>query len=153
MKNLMLAAVLALGLISCNDDAHITIHEDMMYFLQNESLSEGYVSPVTEINAKPRTRVDLLVVRNAFAAMDHPKQTVKIAVDEERSSAISGTDFTFDQQVLTFSGKDMLQLPVYVNVHRSAAGKKIVLRLDYEYYEECHPEGRKADRLTITVKE
>lgn len=152
MKKILCAVVLSLGLLSCNDEAHITVYEDMMYFLRNESGQEGWLSPVTKISAKPHSRVDLLVARNAFATQDHPKQTVRIAVDEERSSAILGADFSLDEQVLTFSGKNVFQLPLCVTIHRGAAGKKIVLRLDYEYYEECHLEGRKADRLTITVK-
>ena len=152
MKKFLCAIALAFGLLACDDEAHIMIYEDMMYFLRNESNLESWSSPITKISTKPLTQVDLFVVRNAFAAQNHPQQTVRIIVDEEHSSAILGTDFSLDQQVLTFSKKNELQRPLCVTIHSLAAGKKIALRLDYEYYEECHLEGRKADRLTITVK-
>lgn len=98
------------------------------------------------------SQVDLMVMRNGFAAERHPEQTVKIVIEENLSTAESGTDFTLDSQVLEFRNKNTIQLPLRVNIHGSASGKKIVLRLDYGYYDECRPDGRKADKLTVKIR-
>ena len=47
---------------------------------------------------------------------------------------------------------NVLQLPLRVNISGGTSGKKIVLRLDYGYYDECSPESRKGDKLIIKVK-
>lgn len=153
MKKLFCYAALLLGLAACKDEARVTIYQDMIYFLENRSETGGYVAPVTKISAKPRSQTELLVVRNAFAAAEHPRQTVGIVVDEELTTADPATDFSLDRQTLTFPDRQTLQLPLQIAVRSSAAGKKIVLRLDYEYYDECPLDGRKCDRLTITIKE
>ena len=152
MKKALLLALL-LGLAACKDEARVTIFQDMMYFLENTSETEGYVSPVTKITAKPCSQAELLVVRNAFSANEHPRQTVGIVVDEELTTADPATDFTLDRQTLTFSDRQTLQLPLQVTFRSSAAGKKIGLRLDYAYYDACPLNGRRCDRLTILVKD
>ena len=150
MKKLFCLIALAVGFTSCNDEKHVWIIEDMFYFLDNGS-TEGYVTPVTEMTAGPSTQVDLLVIRNGFAAERHPKQTVKVLVEESLSTAKVGTDFSLDQQVFDFQNENTLKLPLRVNI-RNSSGKKIVLRLEYGYYDECRSDGRKADKLTIKVK-
>lgn len=60
----------------------------MFYFLHNDPSQEGWVEPVTKITVGPGAQVDLLVTRNAFAAKAHPKQTVKVVVEENLSTAI-----------------------------------------------------------------
>lgn len=153
MKKLLLLAALAVGLASCNDEKHVWVFQDMIYFLENRSETEGYVAPLTKLSVRPRSQAELLVCRNVFAAAEHPLQTVRIEVDERLSTAEFGTDFNLDRQELTFQQKESLQLPLQVTLRSSAAGKKIVLRLDYAYYDECPLDGRRSDRLTITIKE
>lgn len=152
MKKLLCLIVLAIGFASCNDEKHVWVFEDMMYFLQNDSSLEGWVTPVTKIEAEPQSQVNLLIVRNAFAAEKHPKQSVKVIVEENLSTAKLDVDFSLDQQVSNFMNKDALHLPLQVNIHGGASGKKIVLRLDYGYNDECQLEGRKADKLTIKIE-
>lgn len=152
MKKLLYALVALATFISCDKDAHTMIYGDMMYFLTNETLGEGYREPVTQLTVNPQSRVDLLVVRNAFAAKDHPDQTVKIEVFEDLSTAKLGEDFTLDTQNLKFSGKGSVQLPLQMSISSGTSGKKIVLRLDYGYYDECSLEGRNADQLEINIE-
>lgn len=151
MKKLLLFTLLLLGAASCEDEEHLTFYEDMIYFTEIPTSAGGYISAVTELDAKPDSQVELLVMRNGFAGLDHPRQTVEITVPEGGSTAIVGTDFTLSQSKLTFDGKNMNSIPVQVNIH-DAKGKTIVLQLVYEYYKECPAEGRKADRLKIQIK-
>lgn len=151
MKRLLLFLLLALAIISCKDEERRTLYEDMFYFAENPSIVGGYISPITKLNARPNSQVDLLIWRNAFAAKDHPKQNVLIVVDQELSTAEEGRDFSISESSLKFKGSNNNSIPVSVNIH-SAAGKTIVLQLVYEYYDECPVEGRKADRLKIKIK-
>ena len=111
-----------------------------------------FISCITIHRRRPGAQVDLLVTRNAFAAKAHPKQTVKVIVEENLSTAKPGGDFILSEQVFNFRNKDVLQLPLRVNISGGTSGKKIVLRLDYGYYDECSPESRKGDKLIIKVK-
>lgn len=151
MKRLVLIALAILSIVSCKDEEKVTLYEDMMYFAENPSSAGGFISPVTQLNAKPISQVELLVWRNAFAAKDHPKQNVQIVVDQKLSTAEEGRDFSISESSLNFKGKDNTSIPVSINIH-SAAGKTIVLQLVYEYYNECPAEGRKADHLKIKIK-
>lgn len=151
MKRLVLIALAILSIVSCKDEEKVTLYEDMMYFAENPSSAGGFISPVTQLNAKSISQVELLVWRNAFAAKDHPKQNVQIVVDQKLSTAEEGRDFSISESSLNFKGKDNTSIPVSINIH-SAAGKTIVLQLVYEYYNECPAEGRKADRLKIKIK-
>lgn len=151
MKRLFLFLSLTLSLAACKDEERSTSYEDMIYFTENPSSVGGYISPITKLDAKPNSQVELLVWRNAFAAKDHPKQNVQIVVDQKLSTAEEGRDFSISKSSLNFKGKNNTSIPVSVNIH-SAAGKTIVLQLVYEYYNECPVEGRMADRLKIKVK-
>lgn len=150
MKKLLLFIIL-FGVISCNKDEYLTVHEDMMFFAEIPSTPNGYISSVQQLDAKPNSQVELLVMRNAFAAKDHPRQTVKIVVVEKSSTAFVGTDFTVSDSELIFNGKNEISKPIIINI-QNAKGKIIVLQLSYEYYRECPAEGRKADRLKIKIK-
>lgn len=152
MKKLLFLLALAFGFTSCNDQKHVWIIGDMFYFLQNDLSQEGWVEPVTKISVGSGSQVDLLITRNAFAAKTHPKQTVKVVVEESLSTAKPGGDFTLSEQIFSFSNKDALQLPLQVNIQSGTSGKKIVLRLDYGYYDECKLEGREGDKLTIMIQ-
>ena len=152
MKKILFLLAFAIGFISCNDEKHVWSFEDMFYFLHNDPSQEGWVEPVTKITVGPGAQVDLLVTRNAFAAKAHPKQTVKVIVEENLSTAKPGGDFILSEQVFNFRNKDVLQLPLRVTISGGTSGKKIVLRLDYGYYDECSPESRKGDKLIIKVK-
>lgn len=152
MKKLLFLIALAIGFTSCNDEEHVWIYGDMFYFLQNDPAQAGWVEPVTNIAVAPGSQVDLLIARNAFAAKTHPKQTVKVVVEESLSTAKLGSDFTLSEQIFSFKNKDALNIPLQVNIHGGTSGKKIVLRLDYGYYDECNLEGREGDKLTIKIK-
>lgn len=152
MKKLLILIALSIGFASCNDEKHIWVFEDMIYFLHDDPSQVGWLDPVTKITVGAGTQVDLLVTRNAFAAKTHPKQTVKVVVEENLSTAKLGGDFVLNEQVFNFKSKDALQLPLRVNINGGTSGKKIVLRLDYGYYDECSLESRKGDKLTIKVK-
>lgn len=151
MKKLLLFTLLLLGAASCEDEERSIHYEDMIYFTEIPSSTSGYISAVTELEARPDSQVELLVIRNGFAAQDHPRQTVEITVPEGSSTAVAGADFTLSQSKLTFDGKNTTSIPVQVNIH-DAKGKTIVLQLVYEYYNECPAEGRKADRLKIQIR-
>ncbi len=151
MKRLLLFLFLALSVTSCENEERVTFYEDMIYFTEKLSSSEGYVSPITTLSAKPDSQVELQVWRNAFAAKDYPRQNVRIVVDRKLSTAEEGRDFSISQSNLDFNGKDNTSIPVSINIH-STAGKKIVLQLVYEYYNECPAETRRADRLKIDIE-
>ena len=150
MKRLVLFVIAIMTVVACQDEERVTIYEDMIYFAENPSSAGGFISPVTQLNAKPNSQVELLVWRNAFAAKDHPKQNVQIVVDQKLSTAEEGRDFSISESSLNFNGKDNTSIPVAINIH-SAAGKTIVLQLVYEYYNECPAETRRADRLKINI--
>lgn len=52
-------------------------------------------------------------------------------------------------RVTAFSGREELKLPFQLQSRSSVSGKRIVLRLDYGYTDECRPEHRKADKLVV----
>lgn len=149
-KSLLLLSLLLL-VVACGKDDHLTIYEDMMYFAEDYSADGGMITPVVQMNAERNSLVNIYVMRNLFAANDHPRQNVKIVVDEKQSTAIAGVDFIIPETNLNFKNKETIRLPVTINIH-SETKKTIVLRLVYEYYNECPAEGRKADRLKIKIK-
>lgn len=150
MKKLFCAFALMLFATSCKDEAHITVYEDMMYFLSAES-DAGYVTPITNLTEEAPVRLNLYVFRSSFAANDHPKQTVRILVEEE-TTADPDTDFKLEGSELAFNKREEMRVPFQVVIRSSASGKKIVLRLDYGYTDVCKPEYRKADKLVIKIK-
>lgn len=52
-------------------------------------------------------------------------------------------------RVTAFGGLEELKLPFQLQSRSSVSGKRIVLRLDYGYTDECRSEHRKADRLMV----
>lgn len=145
--------VIAAGFISCGKNDDYQYHyEDIMYFIEDYT-SDGTVliSPITQLDVKSNSSMTLFVTRNNAAANHHPKQTAQIVVDEEKSTAIAGTDFTISEQTFNFIGKNNVNLPFVINT-RAATGKVIVLQLNYAYYDECPADGRKVDRLKIKIK-
>lgn len=150
MKHIFLIGLLFF-FMSCDDDKNQTFYQDMMYFTENSSSVEGYVSPITHLDVKSNSQVKLLVCRNAFAAKDHPKQTVQVVVDQELSTAEEGGDFSISASSLDFKNGNVTSLPLTVNIH-NAKGKTIVLKLEYGYYDECPLADRKADRLKIKIE-
>ena len=151
----VIAAVCRAASTSCEEKSVVTIVEDMMYFVDMETYehTEGWLEPTTKLSVNPDSQVGLLVRRHYFVARTHhPDQTVKIVVDEQQSTAAEGEDFSIDTHQVAFSGVDDLKKQLVLTVGPGAAGKTIVLKLDYEYYEQCKAESRKCDRLTVTVK-
>ncbi len=150
MKKLFCVFALMLFATSCKDEVHITVYEDMIYFLSAES-EAGYLEPITNLTEEAPVRLNLYVSRSLFAANDYPKQDVRILVEEE-TTADPNTDFTLEGSELVFNNRDEMKVPFQVVIRSSASGKKIVLRLDYGYTDVCKPEYRKADKLEITIK-
>lgn len=151
MKSLVLFLLLTLGLVSCKDEERRTFYEDMFYFTENPSSTNGYVSPITRLDVTSNSQIELHVWRNAFAAQDHSRQEVRVVVDKENSTAEEEADFTLSESVLRFEGREQTHLPLVVNLHAST-GETLVLQLVYEYYDECPVAGRKADRLKISIR-
>lgn len=151
MKKILLVLTLFLGTVACDKDEHLTIYEDMMYFAEEFSSGGEMIKPVVQMEAERNSQVNIYVMRNLFVANDHPRQNVKIVVDEKQSSAIEGVDFTISESSLNFKNKEAIRVPLTINIH-SQAKKTIVLQLAYEYYKECPAEGRKVDRLKIKIK-
>ena len=46
MKRLLLFLFLALSVTSCENEERVTFYEDMIYFTEKLSSSEGYISPI-----------------------------------------------------------------------------------------------------------
>lgn len=149
----ILAAIFAalLLLSSCKDDEHHIVYSVDLFFFASASPSEGWNDAVTQITANAQSQVDLLVMRNAFSAQEYPKQTAKIIVEEGPERAKLGTDFSLNTQTFNFPEKSTTSLPLQVQILGSASGKKIVLKLDYPYYDVC-PEVTRTNTLTIDVK-
>lgn len=121
-----------------------------MFFSENPpSFVGSYIPPITKLDARLNSQVKLLVWRNAFAAQDHPQQHVQLVVDQKLTTAKEG-DFSISEPSLNFSHGIMTSIPVTVNIH-GAKGKKIVLLLQYDYYDECPATLRKTDRLNIYI--
>lgn len=152
MKKLLLLIAIATGFVSCKDEASsIFTVDDMIYFLEDKT-EAGYVSPLTEISAKPDSRLDLLVVRNAFTVEKYPAQTAEIIIDQKSGTAKPNEDFIVDMQSITFRDKESLKIPVKIDIQPDTSGKSIVLQLDYKYHDICNPDGRKADVLVINIE-
>lgn len=151
MKKLLFAIMAACALVSCNKDEHQIRYQDMMCFTEGRIAENGYVSSITSMSAESGTSLELFVMRSTMAAQSHPRQTVRIIVDQENSTAITGTDFTLSAATFDFGNAEMLRLPFTINIH-DAVGKTIVLKLDYAYYDECPADTRKEDRLTIRIE-
>lgn len=151
MKRFLLIVIATIAIVACKDEERRTLYEDMIYFAENPSSVGGYITPLTQLDAKPMFQLELLIWRNAFAAKDHPKQHVQVIVDQKLTTAELGRDFSISESSLTFNGENNTSIPITINIH-DAKGKTIVLQLAYEYYQECPAEGRKADHLKIQIK-
>ena len=106
MKKLFCVFALMLFATSCKDEVHITVYEDMIYFLSAES-EAGYLEPITNLTEEAPVRLNLYVSRSLFAANDYPKQDVRILVEEE-TTADPNMDFTLAMQQLRRLGDDLL---------------------------------------------
>ena len=85
----------------CGDDSEYSYsYQDMISFLLDEPVMEGYVESVTRLDAAPDSRVALLVSRNISLMERYPKQTVQVVVDDALSTAVEGTDFDFTPRSL-----------------------------------------------------
>lgn len=144
--------VMACGslLSGCDKSDHHYSCQDMFAFYPDEFM-EGYIECVTRLDAVPDSRLQLVISRNVYIAQAFPKQKVKVVVDTQLSTAVEGVDFDFSSQTFEFRGKNTLQLPFAVDIH-AAKGKRIVLLLEYGYYEQCPLEGRMGNRLTIDIE-
>lgn len=153
MKRICLLIAVIAAFVSCGkSDDHHYYYDDMMCFMEDyRSEKTVFISSIAQLYVKSNSSTTLFVSRNVTAANHHSKQTATVVVDEEKSTAVVGTDFTISEQTFNFNGKNNINLP-FVITTRSAAGKTIVLKLNYEYYNECPAEGRKADRLKIQIK-
>lgn len=121
----------------------------MFFFTDEERTGEGPVKSLTTLDVDPNSSLNLQVMRGA--SPHFPKQTAKIVVDSEKSTAVMGTDFTLSETAFKFNGRDDFYQPFVLDV-KAASGKKIVLRIDYEYYKESPVDEREKDELTINVK-
>lgn len=136
---------------ACDKDEHQTRYQDMMCFVESIPADDGYVSAATHITAaSDASALQLYVMRSPMAAGQHPRQTARIVVDKENSTAIEGTDFSLSATTFDFENSEVFR-PFTVDF-RNAAGKTIVLKLDYAYYDECPADTRKQDRLTIDIR-
>lgn len=150
-----LAAIVALllGFTACEKEnrPRVTSIDDMMYFTLWPT-EYGVIEPYTNLEAEVNSSLKLDIVRNAFIAVDYPRQIAKLEVDAENSTATLGEDFDLSATTFDFNGKDDFHKPCMVDIHDNAAGKTIVLRLVYDEYPSCPVSGRKCDRIEITVK-
>ena len=150
MKRVILLIAILAGFVACEEKKKPMIGhiDDMMFIIKYpdnlSDITEPIVlEPLTSANFDANTSIELYVSRNAFVAKDYPKQDVTLAVDEKESTAVYGEDFDLS---------DNINLPLKMDIG-DAAGKKIVLRLVYDEYPLCPVEGRKADRIEISVNE
>lgn len=152
MKKLLFAIISVLALAACDKDEHRIHYQDMMCFTEGAAAENGYVSSITNMSAESGTSVlELFVMRSMTAARNYPRQTACIVVDKEKSTAAEGSDFTLSTTTFDFESSDIFRLPFTIDIH-DAAGKTIVLKLDYAYYDECPADVRKEDRLTIRIQ-
>lgn len=152
MKKLLFAIMAAFAFAACDKDEHQTRYQDMMCFVESIPTDDGYASATTHITAaSDASALQLYVMRSPTAARQHPRQTARIVVDKENSTAIEGTDFSLSATTFDFGKAEVLRLPFTIDIH-DAAGKTIVLKLDYAYYDECPADTRKENRLTIRIE-
>lgn len=159
MKRVILLIAILAGFVACEEKKKPMIGhiDDMMVIIKYpdnlSDITEPIVlEPLTAANFDANTSLELYVSRNAFVAKDYPKQDVTLAVDEKESTAVYGEDFDLSATEFRFRGADNINLPLKMDIG-DAAGKKIVLRLVYDEYPSCPVEGRKADRIEISVNE
>lgn len=159
MKRIVLLFTLLVGFVACEEEKKPMIgHIDDMIFVIKypddfTNITEPIVlEPLTAANVDANTSLDLYVSRNAFIAKDYPNQNVTLTVDEDESTAVFGEDFVLSATEFRFRGSDNINLPLKLDIG-DAAGKTIVLRLVYDEYPSCPVEGRKADRIEISVSE
>ncbi len=149
--------MLLLGLTACEKEKRprITSIDDMMYFMSSLDIRpDGEIvvrGPLTDEEVDAGTVLELWIERNLFIAVDYPRQTAKLEVDTENSTATLGEDFDLSATTFNFNGEDDFHKPCMVDIH-DAAGKTIVLRLVYDEYPSCPVSGRKCDRIEIKVK-
>lgn len=154
---LLLAMVI--GFVACEEEKKPMIGhiDDMIFVIKYPDDFPNIAEPVypdlvTAANVDANTSLDLYVSRNAFIAKDYPNQNVTLTVDEDESTAVFGEDFGLSATEFRFRGSDNINLPLKLDIG-DAAGKTIVLRLVYDEYPSCPVEGRKADRIEISVNE
>ena len=151
MKKLLFAIMAAFAFAACDKDEHQTRYQDMMCFVESIPTDDGYASATTHITAaSDASALQLYVMRSPMAAGQHPRQTARIVVDKENSTAIEGTDFSLSATTFDFENSEVFR-PFTIDFH-DAAEKTIALELDYAYYDECPADTRKQDRLTIEIK-
>ena len=153
MKKIICALVSVFLFASCDKDEYQTFYQDMIYFVEEYEPSDtpAFIGPATSVNVPQNSTLTLFVMRDLMAADDHPKQTAKIVVDQELSTATEDVDFTLSKKTFEFKNTDTFKLPLTVNI-RNAKDKTIVLKLEYGYYDECPLANRKADRLKIKIE-
>ena len=159
MKRVILLIAILVGFVACEEKKKPMIGhiDDMIFVIKYPDDFPNITGPfypdlVTSANFDANTSIELYVSRNAFVAKDYPKQDVTLAVDEKESTAVYGEDFDLSATEFRFRGADNINLPLKMDIG-DAAGKKIVLRLVYDEYPSCPVEGRKADRIEISVNE
>lgn len=141
---------MAAGLVACEDDngPRVSQIDDMIFIV--DPLNAG-PEPDSQMEAESNSSLDLYVARNAFIAIDYPKQDATVEVDEAKSTAVSGEDFELSATSFLFNGADNCTIPLTVDI-REASGKKIVLNIIYPEYPSCPVAGRKNNSLEITIK-
>lgn len=155
---LMVAVIITMTATNCKRGASFEaiVEPDVFFFLlydsTGDSVEEHYCC--TEMTVEEGSQTEFLYVgRNSFVAYHNPEQSVDIVVDETLSTAEKGVDFTIDPESIRFEDEDNWVQSLNVSVNSNTAGKKIVLRLVYDYYDYYHPiEGRKYDTMTINIE-
>ena len=150
---LFLLFALLVGFTACEEKQnpmHVTYIDDMMYFTVWPKEYE-LVTPWTNMDAVANSSVELNIYRNAFVAIEYPRQTARIEVDEAESTAILGEDFELSATKFDFNNEDDFRKPFTIDIG-DAAGKKIVLRLVYDEYPSCPLSGRKSNCIEISVQ-
>lgn len=155
MKKILCLFAAMLMLSACDDKAETVHCTDMMFFFSANDIGNvgngDYVGSIKSAEIAAGESLELVVSRSVVVAeQKYATQTASLLVGAS-STAYVGADFEISTTSLRF-GKGQHSLPVTITAKPSAAGKTIVLKLDYDYADVCPKEGRKADVLTITVR-
>lgn len=155
MKKILCLFAMMLMLSACDDKSE-TIHcTDMMFFFSADDIENAvggydYGGSIQSAEIAAGESLELVVSRSVVVAeQKYATQTASLLVETPSTAFVA--DFEISATSLRF-GKGQHSLPVTVTAKPSAAGKTIVLKLDYDYADACPKEGRKADVLTITVR-
>lgn len=160
MKKILYLFAAMLMLSACDDKAETVRCTDMMFFFSADDIENAsgssdygssYVGGIKYAEIAAGESLELVVLRSVVVAeQKYATQTASLLVGASSTASV-GADFEISTTSLRF-GKGQHSLPVTVTAKPSAAGKTIVLKLDYGYADVCPKEGRKADVLTITVR-